>query len=127
MGFMLRTFWQFAVAIPVGIVAIVFMIYTFRLFRPEHVLLLACLLSDVAVLYIVLHVVVIVLPNGEKRAALLAMPRPRTVVVVGSVGVVLLIVSICLHLFSGVPLINTKDYLLVGAIPLLLVLFNRFF
>ena len=115
------------VAVPVGIVALALTLYTFRFFKQEHVLLLACVLSDVALCTIALHLLVITLPDPVKRASLLAAPISRNATTLAVTMAVLFLVSLALHLFSGVAILNSKDYLAMGFIPLLLVLFNRFF
>jgi energy-converting hydrogenase Eha subunit A len=119
--------WQFAIAFPVALVALGFMVYTLRFFKMQHVLVVLTMICDVAFLTILFTVASKALFDPEKRSSLVDFKSSRKPIMVLSIMIGLVVVSLYVHLFCGLPILNSVDYLYIVFIPLLLVIMNRFF
>jgi hypothetical protein len=122
-----RSPWHLAVIIPVGILAIGFMVYTMSLFRQQHVMMLLTMLSDCALLTIFFHTLSGILFFPTERANLLNVRTSKKSAVIITSLASLLGLSIFLHVIATLHLLNSPSYASIIAIPLLLVAFNRLF
>jgi hypothetical protein len=121
-----RSTWHLAILVPVGILAIGFMVYTLSFFRQQHVMMLLTMLSDVAFLTILFHTLSGILFIPAERASLLG-AGSRKLLVLTACLVPILGLSIFLHVLATLPLLNSPVYASISFIPLMLVAFNRLF
>jgi hypothetical protein len=120
-----RSPWYLAIIVPVGILAIGFMVYTLSLLKEQHVAMLLTMLSDVALLTLLFNVTFGILWVPAERSKLFDIRAPRRLVIVISCLLLLLGFSTWMHAVATVPLLNSRTYLAIVAIPLLLVLLAR--
>jgi hypothetical protein len=117
--------WSLWVSIPAGIFALGFMVYCLRLFKREHVFMVAAMVSDVTCATVVLMVAATWVMEPGKRAGMGAFTTSRKPGILTGVAGCCAVLSACLHLFGGIPIINSPEYLCLGIVPLLLVGFNK--
>lgn len=119
--------WSLLVLIPGGIIALAFMAFTLRLLKPEHVLMMVTMISDVVVLTMGLQIALTFFLEPAKRYAIIHFTSSKKSKIITGILVLFLVVSCCMHLFGGVGALNSQEYIYIALIPLLLVLLTRFF